>query len=141
MIVSVRFQMLHPDAKLPRKSTDGSAFYDVYSCENNEVPSHSIVPIRTGIKVKPTVGWFLDVRPRSGLAKKGITLANSPGVIDSDYTGELILLVHNTGKQPYAVSIGDRVAQMAIFESHQIRFIESHIGDSSEHLGFGSTGR
>lgn len=101
-----------------------------------------IVP--TGLRVAIPEGYEIQIRPRSGLAlKKGVTLANSPGTIDSDYRGPLGVLLINLGLEPYIVHHGDRIAQAVIAPIEQMKY--EHVEDLGKTTraagGFGSTGR
>jgi len=102
----------------------------------------AIVP--TGLRVEIPAGHEAQLRPRSGLAMKhGITLANTPGTIDSDYRGPLGVLLVNLGDRPFTVAHGDRIAQMVVAPVVQARFeLAESLSDSARgDGGFGSTGR
>lgn len=103
---------------LPRYATPGASGMDVraYLPEGPvTIPSLGRVLIPTGIYVQLPRGLELQVRPRSGLAlKQGITVANSPGTVDSDYRGEVGIILLNVGAEPFTVNDGDRVAQLVI---------------------------
>ncbi len=99
--------------------------------------------IPTGLKIAVPNGYEAQVRPRSGLAlKKNIGVLNSPGTIDSDYRGEVGIILSNFGKEPFAVNRGDRIAQMVIAPVVQVKIVE--VNELSETArgagGFGSTG-
>ncbi len=102
----------------------------------------ALVP--TGFSVEIPAGWEGQVRPRSGLAVQfGLTLLNSPGTIDSDYRGEVRVLLINHGSEPFTVRRGERLAQLVVAPAPRVRFVEvedlppSPRGEG----GFGSTGR
>jgi len=137
---TVKFQFIKSsNGKLPQRATDLAAFYDIYSGEDCIVPSYEVYPVHTGIKIQPQRGYVVKIYVRSGMAKKGVFLANGTGIIDADYSGELIILLYNSTIEPYHVELGHRIAQMEVCKVEDIRFIESHnIG--GEHKGFGSTG-
>lgn len=100
--------------------------------------------IPTGLAVAIPAGWEIQVRPRSGLAwKQGLTVVNAPGTIDSDFRGELKVLVVNLGSEPVSVARGDRVAQLVLSPVHAAEFVEvSRLPESERGKGgFGSTGR
>lgn len=100
--------------------------------------------IPTGIAVELPEGFEAQVRPRSGLAiKKGITLVNSPGTIDADYRGEILVAVINLGQEPVQISRGDRIAQMIVSPVTRVTLSEvKELSDTHRHDGgFGSTGR
>ncbi len=102
--------------------------------------ARAVIP--TGIAVELPPGFEAQIRPRSGLALRcGITLLNSPGTIDSDYRGEIMVLVINLGEQPYTVRRGERIAQMivAAVARAELREVET-LGDSPRGPGgFGHT--
>ena len=100
--------------------------------------------IPTGLKVEIPVGYELQIRPRSGMAiKNGITVINSPGTIDSDYRGEIGVLLVNLSDQLFEINNGDRIAQMVLAKYEPLNFIEvSEISISERgEKGFGSTGK
>lgn len=99
--------------------------------------------IPTGLFVELPEGYELQVRPRSGLALKyGVTVLNTPGTVDSDYRGELCVLLVNLGSEPFTVQNGDRIAQAVVAQTVQVRFVQtdalSKTGRGSN--GYGSTG-
>jgi dUTP pyrophosphatase len=101
------------------------------------------VSIATGVALEIPSGWEVQIRPRSGLAiKHGIALINSPGTIDSDYRGELKILLVNLGREPVTIAPGDRVAQLVISRVERVEWEEceelSRTARGRE--GFGSTG-
>jgi dUTP pyrophosphatase len=99
--------------------------------------------VPTGLVVEIPEGHEGQVRPRSGLAiKAGLTIVNAPGTIDGDYRGELKVLVVNLGREPVAISRGDRVAQLLIAPVTRASFVETDILSDSDRGegGFGSTG-
>ncbi|MFD1913873.1 dUTP diphosphatase [Halodurantibacterium flavum] len=102
----------------------------------------AIIP--TGLRLEIPAGHEVQIRPRSGLAAKhGITLANAPGTIDSDYRGPLGVILINLGAEPYTVHHGDRIAQMVVAPVVQARFeLVEVLGETTRGSGgFGSTGR
>jgi dUTP pyrophosphatase len=131
---------------LPVKATSGSAAYDVSSIEEGFIPPREIRKFRTGLYFEIPYGWEIHVFPRSGLSTKhGILIPNSPGLIDSDYRGELMVGLLNTTDTFYHVKKGDRIAQIKIVPSFSIVWEEV---ESVENLsqttrgsgGFGHTG-
>jgi dUTP pyrophosphatase len=141
--IDIKVKKLHPDARLPFYASDGAAGADLYALENFVVPAESRTMARTGIAVEIPLGFEIQVRPRSGLAaKEGITVLNSPGTIDSDYRGEICVILHNTS--PWAVNFqkGDRIAQIVVAPVFTAVFTESdRLGETTRgEGGFGSTG-
>lgn len=105
------------DIPIPEYESEGSSGMDIRACVNEplvlEPGEIKLVP--TGIAISVPCGYECQIRPRSGLAlKNGIGLVNSPGTIDSDYRGEIGIILINWGKEPFTVSKGDRIAQMVI---------------------------
>jgi len=115
--IPIRFCRLRPAAVLPHYMTPGSAGMDLASAADGPVtvPPGERVGIPTGWAMELPLGYEAQVRPRSGLAwRSGLTVVNAPGTIDSDYRGEVVVLLVNLGQQPVVVQPGDRVAQMVI---------------------------
>jgi dUTP pyrophosphatase len=143
---TVQFKRLHPDAKLPERMTPGSAGLDLfaYPAPHITVRFGEIVRIKTGIAAAIPAGYEGQVRPRSGLASKhGITVLNSPGTIDSDYRGEILVILINHGTQPVTINHGDRIAQLVIcpVATPEIVEVDELPGSERGTGGFGSTGR
>ena len=145
----LRFCRIRPDADadipLPRFMTPGASGMDICAAvqEARTVPPGEIVWIPTGLAVAVPEGFEIQVRPRSGLAARhGITLVNSPGTIDADYRGEIMLPLINLGKAPYTLSRGDRLAQMVVNRIHQMptELVESLDDTERSTGGFGHTG-
>jgi dUTP pyrophosphatase len=113
----VRFQKLRPGALVPRYLSAGAAGLDLASAADQAitVAPGARVAIPTGLAFEIPHGYEGQVRPRSGLARKaGVTVVNAPGTIDSDYRGEVQVLLVNLGAAPYVIEPGDRVAQLVI---------------------------
>jgi len=133
-------------AILPSRKTDGSAGFDISACIDVpiEINPSEIVKIPTGIAIKPSEeNIALLAFPRSGLASKyGITLANSVGVIDSDYRGEISIPLINNSEKTFIIEPQMRIAQIVIIPIIIPNIIESDLNDDTERgkKGFGSTG-
>ena len=131
---------------LPQPASPGSAGLDLRAAVESEVvlaPGARIL-VPTGLVLEIPPGWEGQVRPRSGLAlRHGITLPNAPGTIDSDYRGELQVILANGGSEPFAIRRGDRIAQLVVAPVARVEWIESDELSASarESGGFGSTGR
>jgi dUTP diphosphatase len=133
------------DLPLPSHASAGSAGFDLRAAIGEEVvlrPGERLL-VPTGLVLEIPPGWEGQVRPRSGLAlRHGIGVANAPGTIDSDYRGEVAVILINLGESPFILRRGDRVAQLVISPVETVEweeaetFEESGRGDS----GFGSTG-
>jgi len=127
---------------LPKYATPGAAGMDICSAVNVELHQGTYM-VDTGFAVAVAEGYELQVRPRSGMASKGITITNSPGTIDSDYRGEIKVLLQNTTHKPFIIARGDRIAQLVfaavpqpdVYEVDELEETERGAG------GFGSTGR
>lgn len=135
----------NPDLPLPERATEGSAGYDVRSAD----PDFVLAPgerrlVGTGLAFAIPAGWEMQVRPRSGLAMRfGITIPNAPGTIDSDYRGELRVILQNGGSQPVPIARGERIAQLvfARYEAPALTEVASLDETARGVGGFGSTGR
>lgn len=128
---------------LPAYATSGAAGMDVVSAEDVVIAPGARHPVATGLALAIPHGFEIQVRPRSGLAlKHGITVPNTPGTIDSDYRGELKVLLINHGPAPFAISRGDRVAQLVLAPVVQAAWHEVAELDETQRGegGFGSTG-
>jgi dUTP pyrophosphatase len=128
---------------LPVYATAGSAGMDVVSAEDVTVPSMGRHAVATGLALAIPEGFEVQVRPRSGLAlKHGISLPNTPGTIDSDYRGELKVILINFGAELFEIRRGDRIAQLVVAPVQIGRMIE--VIELDETIrgagGFGSTG-
>lgn len=101
------------------------------------------IPVPTGLRMAIPEGWEGVVKPRSGLASCGLHIANSPGTIDSDYRGEVKVLLENTAYKPFEIKKGDRIAQFEIQPVYEFRFVEvSELPETERGTGgFGSTGK
>jgi dUTP pyrophosphatase len=128
---------------LPAYATLGAAGMDVVSAEDVTLAPGARHAVATGLALAIPAGFEIQVRPRSGLAlKHGITVPNTPGTIDSDYRGELKVILINLGDEPFAIARGDRVAQLVLAPVVQAAWSEVEELDATERGagGFGSTG-
>jgi len=151
MIVKIVNKSSNP---LPEFKTQGSAGMDI--CANlvfdpstdepttyTEIPPGATYKIPTGIYMEIPVGYECQVRTRSGMASKGICVANSPGTIDSDYRGEIcVLLKNNNDQYYYPINHGDRIAQLVFnkIEQPELYVVEELSSTERGEGGFGSTG-
>jgi dUTP pyrophosphatase len=133
------------DIPFPVYATNGSAGMDIYAAVENELiiqpGTTALVP--TGFSIELPLGFEAQIRPRSGLAiKNNIGLMNSPGTIDSDYRGEVKIILTNFGKSDFIVKRGDRIAQMVIAKYERIEWEDAQQLSLTERGGggFGSTG-
>ena len=134
------------DIPLPSYSTRGSSGVDVRAAVKEDViiPHGELRLVPTNLSVEIPEGYEIQVRPRSGLAANhGIGILNSPGTIDSDYRGEIKIIVMNLGREEFKISRGDRIAQMVVSKVYKAEFLVSE--DLEESIrgngGFGHTGK
>lgn len=130
---------------LPQYATDGSAGMDVYATVDKpmEISPGAIAMVPTNLSIALPKGYECQVRSRSGLAaKNGIFALNAPGTIDSDYRGEIKVILANFGKEPFVIHTGDRIAQLVIAQYESITWKEVDSLDETARGdgGFGSTG-
>lgn len=131
------------DKYLPIYQTNGASGADLMSVETVEIRPFERLLVNTGIRVSVPMGYEAQVRPRSGLSsKKGLTLVNAVGTVDSDYTGLVYASMINLSNEPQIIEAGDRIAQLVIAPVVQANFIQVDNLDKTERGvgGFGSTG-
>lgn len=149
--MNLTFLRLQEDARPPVRALPESAAFDVHAYLKTESgrPSKRIVSVRstvmipTGIAVRPPNKHVVLVCSRSGYATKSLFVANSPGVVDPDYTGEIKVLLYNGGFEPYYVEHEDRIAQLLILPFPMLALHETDKFPETVRgaAGFGSTGR
>mgnify|MGYP000677466572 FL=1 len=132
---------------LPKYETEGAAGMDVSANEDVEIDPGKTVAVKTGLFFEIPDGYEIQVRPRSGLSlKTGLRISNSPGTIDSDYTGEVGVLIWNTDSVSYQIKRGDKIAQLVLSKVPMIEW-KSVLSKDDLHKtvrgssGFGSTGK
>jgi dUTP pyrophosphatase len=130
------------NAVIPKRMTEGSAGYDLYSSNSESIiiKAGKLKLIPTGISISLPIGYEAQIRPRSGLAlKNSIGILNSPGTIDADYRGEIGIIVYNFGDKDFEVKSNMRIAQMVIAKHEIVEFIEVKKLDVTERNdnGFG----
>jgi dUTP pyrophosphatase len=131
---------------LPQYATDGSSGMDIRASLNIPVTLQPLerILVPTGLFVEIPVGYEIQVRPRSGLAiKQGITCLNSPGTIDSDYRGEIKVVLINLSSEDQVIDHGDRIAQMIVQKVEKAEWEQVEILNRTERAegGFGHTGK
>ena len=143
--VEVRIQRLPHAPGLPAYATPGSAGLDIAAAVDGPMElapgARALVP--TGLRLAVPAGWEAQIRPRSGLAlRRGLMLPNSPGTIDSDYRGELQIIVMNAGSEPIRIERGMKIAQLVLQPVPRVAWRECAELDATERGegGFGSTG-
>jgi len=147
--VTIKIARIDPektDIPLPSYATEGASGMDIHAAVASDVKidAGETVLIPTGFVLEIPRGYEAQIRPRSGLAiKHSVGILNSPGTIDSDYRGEVKIIVTNFGKQPFVVHRGDRIAQMVISAVTHISWDErTNVEQTSRGAGgFGHTGR
>ena len=147
--VEIKFKRLRKvlnHIPLPSYATKGSAGLDIYAAIEKPIslPHGAIEMVPTNISVEIPEGYEIQVRPRSGLAAKhGIGILNSPGTIDSDYRGEVKIIIINFGKEDFVIQPAERIAQLVVSKVYTAKFIETkELNNTSRGKGgFGHTGR
>lgn len=131
-----------PSPDRPRRATRGSACFDLAAAETVRLTRRRVTLVRTGLKLRAPVGYFLEVRPRSGLSARGVLMANAPGTIDRDYSGEIRVPLTFLFPGAYTVRTGDRIGQIRLVPDVPARFRVGQVARRSSRTGgFGSTGR
>lgn len=143
--ISVEVRRTRPAAELPRYMSEGASGCDAVAClpEPLVLAPGKRAAVPTGLAFAVPSGYEIQVRPRSGFAyKKGLTVVNAPGTIDSDYRGEVMVLLINLGEEPVELRHGDRIAQLVLQKVERIEWREADaLADSERGIGgFGSTG-
>lgn len=142
--MKVKIKKLDSKAVIPVYQTEEAAGFDLHSIEDKVLQAQERALIKTGLSVALPSGSELQIRPRSGLAlKHGITVLNSPGTVDSDYRGEVMVLLINHGTEAFEIKVGERIAQGVVAHVTQAMFEE--VDDLDQTVrgagGFGSTGQ
>jgi len=131
-----------PAARLPYRATEGSACFDLAAATPAVLVRGKVELVRTGLKVRCPVGTFLEVRPRSGLASRGVLMVNAPGTVDADYSGEVRVPLTYLFDGEYRIEAGDRIAQVRLVAESPASFREAPVRPvGTRRGGFGSTGR
>jgi len=133
------------DIPLPVRMSEGAAGMDIHAAveEPLTIAPGETVAVPTGFAIAVPEGFEAQIRPRSGLAlKKRIGLLNSPGTIDSDYRGEVKVILTNFSNEPFTIERGDRIAQMVVCPVMQVTWVETDDLDATHRGegGFGHTG-
>ena len=156
IVAKVEIKAFRESAKIPKKATEGAAGYDLCASISEYtngmmVHPHNSLIVPTGLNVNIPEGYEIQIRPRSGLAAKhGVTVLNTPGTIDCDYSGdgedfELKVILFNHNKVPFMINDGDRIAQMVVAKlaAHELVEVEEfgQTANKSRKGGLGSTGK
>tara|TARA_B100001741_G_scaffold170469_1_gene140819 strand:+ start:1184 stop:1621 length:438 start_codon:yes stop_codon:yes gene_type:complete len=145
-MIKVLIKKLNPKAELPKYKTEGSSGMDLMALTENpiKIKSQNSALIPTGLSIAIPDDMEVQIRPRSGLAaKSNISVLNTPGTIDSDYRGEIKIILFNHGKEEFTVNNNDRIAQMILMpvlkaEFEEVENLPKTVRGSG---GFGSTGK
>ena len=156
IVAKVEIKAFRESAIIPKKATEGAAGYDLCACIPDYtigmmIHPHNSLIVPTGLNVNIPEGYEIQIRPRSGLAAKhGVTVLNTPGTIDCDYSGdgedfELKVILFNHNKVPFIINNGDRIAQMVVAKlaAHELVEVEEFgkSANKSRKGGLGSTGK
>ncbi|WP_394951585.1 dUTP diphosphatase [uncultured Helicobacter sp.] len=139
----INIKKLHPNAIIPQYQTAFSAGFDLHSLDSHILRAGERALIPTGLAFEIESHYEVQVRPRSGLAlKNGISVLNTPGTIDSDYRGEIKVLLINHSSEDFVIESGDRIAQGVVCKVYQAEFEEVEVLSDSQRGegGFGSSG-
>ena len=129
-------------APVPVYMTEGASGADLFAFEDTVIKPKEAVLVRTGVRIEIEDGYECQVRPRSGYSMKNkILILNSPGTIDSDYRGEIKVIMYNLSDESFSVKKNDRIAQMVFAEVIKAEFISEKLEESARgEGGFGHTG-
>lgn len=144
-MMKLKIKLFTDDAsfRAPVQSTPGSAGWDIYAMEDVQIPPMEMRILRTGFGLQIPKGYYISIVPRSSYGKKRIMISNSPATIDSDYTGEISVMLYNTSMDFFSIKKGDRIAQMILLQYNEMEFdyVEQFDITSRGDGGFGSTGQ
>ena len=144
-MIELPVQRLRADAVVPRRAYDGDAGLDLSACERVELAPGERALVGTGLAVAIPSGYAGYVQPRSGLAAKhGITIVNTPGLVDPGYRGELkVILLNTDAHEPFVVEPGMRIAQLVLVAvpDAELREVQALPASERGEGGFGSSGR
>jgi dUTP pyrophosphatase len=141
MAITCKITKTHSDAILPVYATEGSSGMDIVAINKTVLLPHEVTKVNTGISISCPKQFEFQIRSRSGLASQGIFVINSPGTIDSDYRGEVCILLMNTNPEPFIVEKGMRIAQMILCPVIKCSWQEDSLDETERGTGgFGSTG-
>ncbi len=141
--MKLKVKKLYDGVIVPSYAKEGDAGFDLYSADDYVISPGKRELVKTGLAFEIPLGYEVQIRPRSGLAlKRGISVVNSPGTIDSGYRGEIGVVLINHGEENFEVNRGDRIAQGVLNKVEIADFVESEVLMSSVRgeRGFGSSG-
>lgn len=140
---NVKIKKLNKDAKIPKYAHSGDSGFDLAAIENVTIVPGETTIVKTGLAISVPKGTELQIRPRSGTSlKTSLRIVNSPGTVDSNYLGEVGIIVQNTGHRAIFLEKGERIAQGVICPVYEARFVEVEEFEETTRGsgGFGSTG-
>lgn len=144
--MQVNFKKINPYAITPTRAYKGDAGYDLYAFNQYIIKPGETIKVATGIILEIPEGYYMEIVPRSGISYKTmLRIANSPGIIDSGYRGEVMVLMNNISTDPfniYTINRGDKIAQMILrkLESYDLQEVEVLSESERSDRGFGSSG-
>lgn len=137
----IYFKKLTDTAMIPKRQSEGAAGFDLYADEDTQIWPNEQKLIKTGISCKIPDSWCGQIWPRSGLSKK-FELDRKAGLIDSDFTGEVKVIIRNEGNKPFTIEAGMRIAQLVVIPFMCVGMEVSSIPETKRGAGsFGSTGK
>ena len=142
-MIDLKVKKKKKNAILPKYQSSGASGFDLHSVEEVSIDSGCFGVVKTGLAFEIPSGYEIQVRARSGLAyKNGIGVLNAPGTIDSDYRGEVMVILFNFSKEKFCIKSGDRIAQAVLAQVYIANLIISdHLNNTERGIGgFGSTG-
>lgn len=147
-MIQVKYEKIHPDAKTPTQATHGSAGFDLFSVEEVHLYPGETRIIHTGIKVELPLGHLMYISSKGGPAgKNDVFVLNSPGLLDQDYRGEIIVILHKAVSYrdqgiPYVIKVGQKIAQFVVLPYPQVTLTECVVDMNTERCEgkLGSTG-
>lgn len=141
---TIKIKKLNNKARIPRIATDGSACFDLSTCEDILITNGRLIRAKTGLAFEIPFGYHVEIYSRSGIAGRGVIIPNSPAIIDSDYRGEIIVNLYGLFvNRIEAFGRGARIAQARLVRNESTKFqVVSKLSDTKRgEGGFGSTGR
>lgn len=141
VLKTLKVKKLNLNGRLPTKNNASDAGYDLYCAEDYRIKAGQTAKIKTAIALKIPDGYYGQIQSRSGLASKGIVAKG--GVIDSGYTGEILILLNNNGDYEHYISRGERVAQLILHQvpNFTVKEVEELEETERSNKGFGSSGK
>jgi len=141
--MNLQLKRMRDEAKMPEYGSDGAACFDLYAAQEVSIPAGETKVVPLGFAIGVPEGWEMTIRPRSGMSlKTGLRIANAPGTIDSDFRGEVGVIMWNTSGDKKLIRAGDRIAQGSVHrvEKTHFTFVEQLSPTDRDKGGFGSTG-